>query len=82
MVLLEKRKERSSLGRRLCRWVDNIETDPLIREGGSEIDWSGSEWGQFVGLCEPCKEHFFPLKVLDFIFYYIRSRISQHSAQD
>jgi len=32
--------------------------DLYIRVGGSEMNWSGSGWRQFVNLCEPCNEYF------------------------
>jgi hypothetical protein len=38
MILLEKPKGKSLLGRRKSIWEDNIKTDFYIRLGGNEID--------------------------------------------
>jgi hypothetical protein len=49
--------------------VDKIETVLEIREGGSEISLSVSGWGQFVGLCETCNEHFVSTNWWNFFDY-------------
>jgi len=44
MGFLEKRKERSLLGRNSSRWEDNINTFIYIPVAGNEIEWLVSGW--------------------------------------
>jgi len=57
LVLLEIFIE-CTLGRKISNWMDIALFDLYIRVGGSEMNWSGSGWRQFVNLCEPCNEYF------------------------
>jgi len=57
LVLLEKFRD-ISVGRKISNWMDIALFDLYLRVGGSEMNWSGSGWRQFVNLCEPWNEYF------------------------
>jgi hypothetical protein len=48
--------------------------------GGSEIDWLGSGWRQFVDLCEPVMKIFVPQLGVWWFFTNCESEVSLNSA--
>ena len=67
-ILVGKPEGRRQLGRRRCRWEDNIKM--YIREvgWGLERDRSGSRYGKLVGACECCNELLGSINCGEFFF--------------
>jgi hypothetical protein len=56
MILVEKYKGKSPLGRLGCRWQDNIQRDLKEGAGACAMDASGLGWRQVADCCEYSKK--------------------------
>jgi len=67
--MVEKPQGNRPLGRRKCKWEDNIEIDLQGIEWGRGcgMDWSGSGEGHMVGTCEHGNESVGPVKCGEFL---------------